>query len=273
MKYAVGFDHLIYGWVFFGVVMLILFWIGSFWREDLDPHPAPPGSAPHANRNGSSPAAIMIATVAAAGLVAVWPVTAVRLAAAGAFGPPTLQAPASAGAWQPVAGRLTDWTPRFLSPSAQTNQAYGKETSRVGLYVGYYRKQRKGAELISSYNTLVPSNDRVWRSIGESRRVLGLGPEEIPMIEAKLRGQSKSLLVWRWYWVDGRHVVNPYWAKLLQAKSRLLGRGDDSAFIMVYAPYDDRPLDAERVLQEFVGAMLPAITRSLEHARRDQPSS
>lgn len=272
MKYAVGFDHLIYGWVFFGVVMLALFWIGSFWREDLDPHPAPPISAPHAKRNGASPVAIVIATIAAAGLVAVWPVAAARLAAAGAFGPPTLQAPPSTEDWQPVAGRLTDWTPRFFSPSAQIHQAYGKQASRVGLYVGYYRNQRQGAELISSINTLVPSYDLVWRNIGESRRVLGSGPEEMPMIEAKLRGQSKSLLVWRWYWVDGRHVVNPYWAKLLQAKSRLLGRGDDGAVVIVYAPYDDRPLVAERALTDFVGAMQPDITRSLEYARRDQPS-
>ena len=34
MQLAVGVDHLIYGWIFFGFVMLLLFWIGSFWRED-----------------------------------------------------------------------------------------------------------------------------------------------------------------------------------------------------------------------------------------------
>ena len=37
MKLALGIDHLIYGWLFFGLVMLLLFWIGSFWR---DPEPA-----------------------------------------------------------------------------------------------------------------------------------------------------------------------------------------------------------------------------------------
>ena len=34
MTIATGVDHLIYGWVFFGLVMLLLFWVGSFWRED-----------------------------------------------------------------------------------------------------------------------------------------------------------------------------------------------------------------------------------------------
>src|SRR5215472_6142797 len=32
-KIAVGVDHLIYGWIFFGLVMLLLFWVGSFWQE------------------------------------------------------------------------------------------------------------------------------------------------------------------------------------------------------------------------------------------------
>ena len=30
MRLAVGIDHLIYGWVFFGIVMLLLFWVGTF---------------------------------------------------------------------------------------------------------------------------------------------------------------------------------------------------------------------------------------------------
>jgi exosortase A len=273
MKYAVGFDHLIYGWLFFGVVVLILFWIGSFWREDLDPHPAAPHSVPLAARDHPSQVTIIVATIAAAGLVAMWPVAAVRLAAAGAYGPPALQAPLSAGEWQPVAEHLTDWTPRFLSPSAQINQAYGKKASRVGLYIAYYRNQQQGARLISSYNTLVPSDDRVWKNISETRRTLVLDQEEIASIEARLHGRFTNLLIWRWYWVDGRYIANPYWAKFLQAKSRLIGRGDDGAIVIVYAPYDDPPLDAERVLKDFVGAILPAITRSLEYARRDQPSS
>ena len=36
-KLAVGADHLIYGWVFFGVVILLLLLIGSRWREDDEP--------------------------------------------------------------------------------------------------------------------------------------------------------------------------------------------------------------------------------------------
>ncbi len=33
MRLAVGVDHLIYGWLFFGLVVLLLFWLSARWRE------------------------------------------------------------------------------------------------------------------------------------------------------------------------------------------------------------------------------------------------
>jgi exosortase A len=50
MKHALGVDHYIYGWVFFGIVMLLLFWIGSFWREDDQPRARRPVVAPRRQR-------------------------------------------------------------------------------------------------------------------------------------------------------------------------------------------------------------------------------
>jgi exosortase A len=271
-KLAVGVDHLIYGWVFFGVVMLALFWIGSFWREDLDPEPVAPSSPLPANPGPASLAAIMIATIAAAGLAAVWPAAAERLDNDD-HAQPALEAPLPAGGWQPVAERLTDWTPGFQNPRAFIHRGYNKDAKPAGLYIGYYRGQRPGAQLVSSRNALVSSAEKAWRNTGETRRVLVLGSQAIPAIETNLRGPSGRMLAWRWYWVDGQYVANPYWAKLLQAKSRLLGHGDDGAVVIVYMLYDDRQPSAEPALQEFVGAMLPAITKSLENARRARPDS
>jgi exosortase A len=273
MKYAVGFDHLIYGWLFFGVVMMLLFWIGSYWREDLDAAGAASGRAAPAGPGQLALGPLVGATVAVAAVVAVWPVAAERLTSPGDYHPPALQAPQASGGWQPVAGRLTDWTPHFLGSRASIIQAYGKDTRNAGVYIRYYRNQRPGTQLITSPNTLVRSDDGAWRNIGEAHRTLVFDQEDLSLTEAKLGGRSTSLLVWRWYWVDGQYIVNPYWGKLLQAKSRLLGRGDDGAVVIVYTRYDDRPQGAEPALKDFVGAMLPAITRSLEHARRAQPPS
>jgi len=46
MELATGVDHIIYGWLFFGLVMFVMFWIGSFWREDVGTASAPAAAAP-----------------------------------------------------------------------------------------------------------------------------------------------------------------------------------------------------------------------------------
>ena len=37
MRLAVGVDHLLYGWLFFGLVCGLLFWCGSWWRQTAPP--------------------------------------------------------------------------------------------------------------------------------------------------------------------------------------------------------------------------------------------
>ena len=266
MKYAIGIDHLIYGWLFFGFVMMLLFWIGSRWREDIVTHQLVPDPVGLVKRDQPSMMAIMVATLAAAALVVIWPIAAARLDGAGPD--PQLAIDLQpAGGWEPVVDRLTDWTPRFLNPQAQLKQIYAKDAQRVGLYIAYYRNQQEGSQLISSKNAFVDSTNSEWGNIGETQRILVAGNERISLIEARLRSRSAQLLVWRWYWMDGQYVMNPYWAKLLQAKSRLLGRGGDGAVVIVYTEVDaDRKMAADR-LQDFVNSTLPVITRSLIHAR------
>ncbi len=45
-KLAVGVDHLIYGWVFFGVVIAIMFAIGMRWAETEQPQRSPASPPP-----------------------------------------------------------------------------------------------------------------------------------------------------------------------------------------------------------------------------------
>ena len=267
MKHAVGVDHLIYGWLFFGVVMLILFWLGSFWREDHVSLEAMPDSVLSVPISQSALMAIVAATIASAGAVSVWPALALHLHESRARTQPALQAPSPAGGWQPAPGHLTDWTPRFLNPSARISQVYIQGERRVELYMGYYHNQRQGREMISSLNTLVRSNDKVWGSLGESHRVLMFNDNEVSAIETKLKRQSTHLLVWHWYWIDGQYTSNPYWAKLLQAKSQLLGRGDDGAVIIVSTEFDLNTGEAVDRLQDFVKVMSPGIATSLQNAR------
>lgn len=37
MKYATGVDHLIYGWMFFGLIIMLMFWLGGFFADKQQP--------------------------------------------------------------------------------------------------------------------------------------------------------------------------------------------------------------------------------------------
>jgi EpsI family protein len=266
MRYAVGVDHLIYGWLFFGLIMLILFWIGSFWREDHLQRPRPADSIPLLPRAQPAMTLIIAASVTSAVTVAVWPELASSVQRADAYPTAMLQVPAPASGWQPVDGPVTTWTPHFLNPAAQITQAYRNGANRVGLYIGRYRNQRQGAELITSMNTLV-GTDAIWSDMGATRRSLHLNDKKLSVVEMRLRGRSAQLLTWHWYWVDRQYTTSPYWAKLLQAKSALSGRGDDAAVVIVYTELEGDPQVAGSTLHSFAEAMLPALTRSLDDAR------
>ena len=67
----------------------------------------------------------------------------------------------------------------------------------------------------------------------------------------------------RWYWLGDDETASRYLAKIMLAKKKLLGMGDDGAEILVAAPYEDTPDEAVSILQGFLHDMKPAITASL----------
>src|SRR5450830_2072465 len=68
MRLAVGIDHLVYGWLFFGLVALLLFWVATRWRER--PIATPTVVAMPAT---TRPAASIKATLASLAIAALWP--------------------------------------------------------------------------------------------------------------------------------------------------------------------------------------------------------
>jgi exosortase A len=255
MKLALGVDHFIYGWVFFGIVMVALFWAGSFWHEAE-------AAVERAPATGGEPAErpVLPAAVAVLAAVAIWPAYAAYLATgAAAAAPAQLVAPAGSAGWQRDPAPLTDWRPRYIGADASVFEVYRKGEHAVVLYLGYYRHQRQGAELVNSQNVMVRQKHPVWENIGESRRAVPLAGEPLDVRQTLLRSQPQRLIIWDWMQLDGQRTTSSYLAKLLLAKSRLLGQPDDGLAIIVAAPYGERREPAEAALREFVRDMLPGI--------------
>ena len=238
---AVGVDHLLYGWVFFGVVIMLMFVVGARWAE---PEPPLPAVGAHAVTTGAVVHGGVLAAAALVLAVAAWPLIArswidtrapsgtVRLVL-----PPAL----SQGWVQDTAPQYA-FNPNFENPTAAVNARYGKAHHSVGLYLGFYRNQDYNRKLVSSNNVLVTSNDRSWSAVRGGARDVALGPHTVPLRSTELRrlptavaGTVDGLVVWQVYWINGTLTANEYLAKVYSALYQLLGRGDDSAVIVVYA--------------------------------------
>ncbi|MDN3920451.1 exosortase A [Roseateles violae] len=239
---AVGADHLIYGWVFFGIIMLALFMIGARWAEPDAPPPAPPAIPPAAaiTRRG---AAVWVAL----GLLIAAPLATSRALDAQAPGQPlSLAAPDfAARGWPAAEAPPARYRPAFEFPAAELQTAYssGDAGAAVGLYIGYYRQQGYRSKLVSSNNVLLRSNDRHWAQVDGGVVEGTVGETAARLRTAELLGSSRSLeaidgqrlRVWQLYWVDGRLTSADWQAKLYGVLGRLLGRGDDAAVVVVYA--------------------------------------
>jgi exosortase A len=262
MKLAVGVDHLVYGWLFFGVVIGLLFWLGSFWREA--PAAAPP-RRPFVEPSPASPAFMAGAALATAALGAAWPLYAPSLERVDDT-PIRLAAPAGGSGWSLEPRQEAQWRPDYRGAAASTLAVYRKDERSVVVYIAYYRNQRQGAELVSSQNLIAGAADSQWTRISESLRSEDLPNGSVELRQTRLASASARLLVWDWYRVAGYDLANPYVAKALLARDKLLGRGDESAAIVLAAPYDANPAAAAEALHQFLRDMVPAIDAALASA-------
>lgn len=261
MKLALGIDHYIYGWVFFGLVMLLLFWIGNFWREDDAPPAASTTTAAEAPGRRWPLAPAVAATLAVAG---VWPAYAAWLSSRPLPSMPELQIQAQGG-WQPVAS-FTDWVPHWVGADRQLRQTYAQAGQRVMLELNYYVTQRQDAELINSQNFMIRQKDPLWSNVGEGVVTVEIDGLARPVRQARLRrADGQRLLVWQWNLINGAPTVSDHKAKLVLALDRVRMRRDDGLSVLIAAPYEDTQQDAAAAtLARFATDMEPALATTLD---------
>lgn len=263
MELATGVDHLVYGWLFFGLVMFIMFWIGSYWREEPRPAALPKaGAIPALPAPTARVAATALAVVLVAGL---WPAYA-NLNERMNANPRAVRLAAPPVSW-PAAPEVASWQPRFLAPSARYESAFrGPAGQAVGVKMLYYRNQDGDKALVSSVNRITGPKD-AWHETASARRVEAVGGREFALRESLLEGPEGRLVVWHWMWIGGQATASNVAGKLLQARSKMLFAGDDGAAVMLTAPWQDTPEQARAALRAFLGENLGAIDTSLVNAR------
>jgi exosortase A len=281
-KIAAGADHILYGWVFFGVVIMIMFLIGMRWAEPDEVQPATVAGRPTTRIAGSAAFGALLVGAFGAVLVSAAPHAALAgLSAMERSDAPNLVPVGNTTAgWRALApgsiDELPDWKPAFQNPGAELAQAFARNGQAVGLYLAYYRQQNYERKLVSASNKLVKSNDDVWSRSGGGRRSVELGDRRLEVRTTELRGSGllaggdgRRLHVWQIYWVNGKWVEADVAAKLEGALARVMGRGDESAVMVLFTPRV-AGTDPGQTLTDFLSANLAPIEQALV-ATRDGP--
>ncbi len=268
LEYATGVDHMIFGWQFFGTVLVLLLLIGWFFRD-------PPVVPEYPPANGDMPAGARMV---------VWPVVIALLIAgpalaAGRSSPAPVQemhvsAPAVVG-WSGQQAATNGWRPTFIGTAGQIKAAYRSDASGdvVELFHAVYTgRPRRGHTLITFGNQLYdPVQAQILSSA--SRQLKLADGRSLTARELRLSGAAGARLVWYWYCVDGRCTSSQIQTKLLQAWDVLRGDVSLSSVWALSAPVGYGGVDQARANLRAFAQALPAPGASDSPVRREQATA
>lgn len=267
MKIATGADHLVYGWVFFGVVIFVMFWLGSFFREDQEA----PAAAPSLEAGQTTSSSRSYRMLLGAVLVTLSIASAPQIVAYAMLHEQTdgarvsIALPAPNGDWRPVTMSGWRWSPPSRV-SGQQMQIYDRDGETLILIVQFADGTIENADVIGS-SSLFALDDSGWMVVSRGKTVVA-HDDGLSVDEALIRGGRGEMLVWSWYLIGDLATSNDYEAKLLQTLARL-GYGEEGAYrVVLAAPVHPSPDKARELLQKFFSENATPVHDELRRATK-----
>jgi exosortase A len=258
-RLAAGVDHLIYGWVFFGIVIFTMFAVGARWREQDVHHDsrvrvgAPIRSAPP-----------WVGALTAVVALVVWPALSHALSERGDRRPVQPVAIEALDGWHGAAPD-DDWRPTLRGSRAQFVQTFEREGDRVTVHVGFFRDQQQHSELVNAGHSVAPESG-AWRQVSLSATSADLDGRAREWRDFVLRDQAgRYVRVWMAYWIGEGWTISDARAKGDLVADRMRGRTDTGAWVAISTVHraDDPKLSSAR-LRDFIGTMGRTLERALE---------
>jgi exosortase A len=243
MKYAIGVDHLIYGWIFFGAVIFLMFLIGNRYRDsDVLDHGSVSAATPEF---GGAPGswAVAFVVLAAAIAMAVGPVVSAVFASRYAEQSNLVNGlPVDVAGWHGSVLSEPQWQPAFVGATRESMVTYRRSNVQVDVALISYSGWRQGREVANSLNSVV--GDDGWRELNTRRISVRLADgTSVELFEASAVKSGLVRLFWYWYDVDGDAVIGSLQTKLLEARSLATGGSGISSAIIISAVDDGRTRD------------------------------
>ena len=254
LKHAVGVDHLIYGWLFFGFIMFILFYVGGKFRREEDFEPQRVVSPDMADASSAKMWTTIAVSIAALVLPAVLLQTTLK-AASGPISEPLL--PAAVDGWSGPHLEVSGFTSELINAEHVITGRYQHADGEVQLWIYRYRPFVNGKEMINETNKL--SSWGNWRQIDWSitKRT---PPGSLPSVnEFEMKYAHRESLLWQWYQINDDSAASKIHGKILEGATWLSGELElNEAIVLVSVP--GRSAAERAALEHFVSAHLPAIS-------------
>ena len=216
---ATGFDHIVYGWLFFGLVMAAVLAIGWRWFDRSPDDPAfDPAALPPPSRGRLPGALAAVLVVATAALFPAW---SSAVASRSDALPARLDLPTVAG-WHRVAmSAEAPWTPYYPAADHFLIGRYADGAGdAVDLAVAVFASQREGHELVAFGTGVLREDDR-WVRISDLPPIAGGAAMRITTTGAL--GRPVQRVVATWYRVADTSTSSDKRVKLEALRARLLG--------------------------------------------------
>lgn len=261
-RLAVGVDHLLYGWVFFGVVIFLMFWIGNRWRQDE----FAPAATVRASRD-AGPGFWRVA-VPVLVLIPVFPLLHKLSLAPASDLQVSMTAPAPASGWM-LASDAPAFTPHYQGQRGEirANYVQTEGAAPVAAYVAWFADQREKREMVGWGNGLLAPDVKDSRILTRQRVDGAAGP----VWEAVLETPHGRWLIWQWYRMNDSVVLGDVEAKLRLAADRLLRRPDGSAVLVFYTPENGSSAEARARLAAFARSHGAAFDATVDAAEQGMP--
>ena len=250
---AVEADHVLYGWLFFTLVIMILIAVGmAFSDKPGSPHPV-------ISTRIRKPSLwrFAVAVPAAVLLAVAGPAYAYRLNSLFPVGSlPQAESPRVAPSWHSLSGALPNWHPVVHGADREFLEEFERPGSGIVVrYVALYQLRAIGNMLTTTENRLADDTD--WHIAERGEAALSLGGKKITVASTEIVSGLHRRLVWSFYIADGRITARLFQAKLLEARAVLLRRAPVAALVAVSASMDGAGDSAEEQLARFLAASSP----------------
>ncbi len=244
-------DHLIYGWVFFSLVLVLLVFAGRPFADDDTPTLAAGSAA--TDRPAPSMASVLgagaLAAIAAASFPAVWFLLGESSTAALPATPPAISAP-----WHRAADD-SGWTPVLVDPARTFAAAHADGDSKVYSYIALYPARGRTNNLVRSNNRL--ANEKDWKLNSSRFETLDIGGRTIPVTVTTIGGASRKLTVWSFYVVGGSTEASVWSVKLRQLRDYFSNGNCASAFVAMAAESTGSRTADDLEATRYLSAMQP----------------